>query len=100
MQPSLDRFGTLTLDGSRYLAPKFVSSPKPPQFLEAEESTELKELRQELNHICRSGKCKHAHGIVCRCHCKGAMHRIAMLREYHSIEEYGANGPAPLGVYL
>jgi len=108
MQPTIDRFVTLSLNGSRFLRPKFVSSPKPPSFIEAtdrpSDQSVLEWTKRDLAAAkeCKSGSCKCAMGIVCRCGCKGRSHSTARVKGCHAITEYvedGATAPPPPGVY-
>jgi|GEM_PF-3102725 hypothetical protein len=118
LKPTLDRFGTLRFqDGPTFQAPKVsalesVHSPAL-NFLGTElpkEPTLLDWVKNDLQaaKVCRSGPCKCAMGIVCRCTgiltipqiCKGASHSTARMRGCHDIREYGADiAPTQSGVY-
>jgi hypothetical protein len=100
MIPTLNRRGSMFLDGSTYEAPRFVSSEPTvsKRGLEVSaptDSEEWKEFLAKVDHACKSGPCQCALRPRCKgitipqlCGCGGSGHRKAMLRKYHDITEY------------
>ena len=103
MQPTIDRFGTITVDGFRFLSPKFVSSDVGVSIRPLELSGPKPESDHvEIQHECGSGKCQHALKPKCRCGCKGIGHSRAVKASNHTLEEYGEDwfsSLPPFGMY-
>lgn len=79
-------------------------SPPVKEFLGQATESSWKEFVSKVEHVCESGRCQHALKPKCNCGCGGVGHRTAMLREYHSIEEWleedFASSSIPVGVYV
>ena len=102
MKPILAvRTGTLSVNGSRFLAPKIVSSQEqlnptgPLSFLGPIEPEYTPEL--PVDHKCHP-RCQHACKPRCKgitipqlCGCGGRGHSEAIRQQYHTLEDYGAS---------